>query len=137
LTLNLIKLCVGADTVEDLETWRRAHYEPGQTVKMHTRQTPRRAVELTAGGSLYWVFRGFILCRQKILLVDTVGDGVARRCEVSLDPALSLTMPMPRRAFQGWRYLDEKDAPPDLAAAADGEAVPTELVRQLRTLGAW
>jgi hypothetical protein len=137
LTLNLIKLCVGADTVEDLEAWRREHYTPGQAAKMHTRQTPRRADELTEGGSLYWVFRGFILCRQIIQAVDTIGDGAARRCEVSLDPALTLTVPTPRRAFQGWRYLDGKDAPADLSAAADGAAMPADLARQLRVLGAW
>ncbi len=137
MTLNLIKLCVGADTVEDLEVWRREHYAPGQAAKMHTRQTPRRGGELTDGGSLYWVFRGFILCRQIILAVDTVGDGAARRCEVSLDPALTLTVPTPRRAFQGWRYLDGNDAPADLSAAADGAAMPADLARQLRALGAW
>ncbi|MHB8528780.1 MAG: DUF1489 family protein [Caulobacteraceae bacterium] len=137
MALHLIKLCVGADTVADLEAWRRRHNRPGDPVTMRTRQTPRRAAELVAQGSLFWVFKGFILCRQRILAVDTVGEGIARRCEVSLDPVLARTLPAPRRAFQGWRYLEDNDAPADLAAGGAGETLPTELARQLRALGAW
>jgi hypothetical protein len=77
-----------------------------------------------------------ILCRQKILAVDTVGDGVTARCEVTVDPQIVRVAPTPRRAFQGWRYLDGKDVPPDLAGGEDGE-IPPELARQLREAGAW
>ena len=131
----MIKLCVGCDTVEELLDWRRADGE-GRPWVMRTRQTPKRAAELTDGGSLVRVFQGFVLVRQRILAVDTVGLGPAARCEVTLDPEVVRTTPVPRRAFQGWRYLEAKDAPEDLSLefAAD---IPAELARQLRELGAW
>ncbi len=135
MTLNLIKLCVGADTVEDLIDWRRSQGDPQPWV-MRTRQTPKRAAELLEGGSLYRVFKGFVLCRQAILAVDTVGAGPAARCEVTLDPMIVLTTPTPRRPFQGWRYLDGKDAPGDLHGLEEG-AAPQELAKRLREIGAW
>jgi hypothetical protein len=131
----MIKLCVGCDTVEELVDWRRAQGDPVPWI-MRTRQTPKRAAELIDGGSLYRVFKGYVLCRQPILAVETVGDGVAARCEVRLDPGIVLTQPMPRRAFQGWRYLELKDAPADLGALGD-DAAPPELARRLREIGAW
>jgi hypothetical protein len=132
----MIKLCVGADTIEDLLAWRRTQYAPGQPWTLRTRQTPKRAAEMIEGGSLFRVFKGVILCRQRILAVDTVGEGGNARCEVTLDEEVVRVAPTPRRAFQGWRYLEAKDAPEDLASDVFGEA-PPELVRQLRELGAW
>jgi hypothetical protein len=133
MALHMIKLCVGCDTVEDLLDWHRDANEPWV---MRTRQTPKRAADLLDGGSLYRVFKGVILCRQAILAVDTVGEGVTARCEVTVDPEIMRVAPTPRRAFQGWRYLEPKDAPPDLGSVADGE-IPSELARQLREVGAW
>lgn len=133
MSLHMIKLCVGAATVEDLLHWRAAQAGPWL---MHTRQTPKRAAEMLEGGSLYRVFKGVILCRQKIMAIDTVGDGVNARCQVTLDEEIIHVAPTPRRAFQGWRYLEVKDAPPDLAGAGEGE-IPVELARQLREVGAW
>ena len=130
MTLNLIKLCVGCDTVEELVQWRRSEGDPAPW-KMHTRQTPKRAAELLGGGSLYRVFKGFILCRQAILAVDTVGGGVAARCHVTLDPEIVLVAPTPRRAFQGWRYLEGKEAPEDLHGFSDS-AAPVQLARLSR-----
>ena len=132
MPLNLVKLCVGCDTVEDLLAWHKA----GRPWIMHTRQTPKRAAELLDGGSLYRVFKGVILCRQAILAVDTVGEGVTARCEVTLDPEVVRVAPALRRAFQGWRYLTAADAPPDLASALDGD-IPEDLARKLREAGAW
>jgi hypothetical protein len=133
MSLHMIKLCVGAATIQDLLDWRAGQAGPWQ---MHTRQTPKRAEEMLAGGSLYRVFKGVILCRQKILAIDTVGEGANARCAVTLDEEVVQVAPTPRRAFQGWRYLEVKDAPPDLS---DGEAepMPAELARQLREMGAW
>ena len=131
----MIKLCVGADTIEDLVEWQRTR-EAGDRWIMRTRQTPKRAVELLEGGSLYRVFKGVILCRQRILAVETVGEGVTARCEVTVDPDIVRVAPTPRRAFQGWRYLQAQDAPPDLSLEAFGDA-PPELARQLREIGAW
>ncbi len=131
----MIKLCVGAATVEDLIEWQRVH-ERGDRWVMRTRQTPKRAAELVAGGSLYRVFKGMILCRQPILAVDTVGEGVNARCEVTVDPNIVRVAPTPRGAFQGWRYLQPADAPEDLSLEAFGDA-PPELARMLREIGAW
>jgi hypothetical protein len=132
----MIKLCVGADTIEDLVDWRRANAALGEPWTLRTRQTPKRAAEMIEGGSLYRVFKGAILCRQRILEVRTVGEGGLARCEVALDETIIRVAPTPRRAFQGWRYLEPGDAPPDLAIEGLGEA-PLELVKQLREIGAW
>ena len=136
MPLHMIKLCVGCDTVEELLDWHAGYAGPGGAWLLHTRQTPKRAAEMVAGGSLYRVFKGVILCRQRILDIATVGQGPNARCEVTLDAEVVRVAPTPRRAFQGWRYLEAKDAPEDLSAelAAD---VPADLARQLRELGAW
>lgn len=136
MTLHLIKLCVGADTPEDLRQWRAARAAAGHRSIVHTRQTPKRAAEILEGGSLYWVFKGVILIRQPIVAIETVGEGVTRRCEIQLADAMIPTAPQPRRAFQGWRYLEPKDAPADLAATANAD-VPAELAQRLREAGAW
>ena len=148
MSLHMIKLCVGCDTVDDLLAWRRAgafagasddieSAQSGQPWILRTRQTPKRAGELCDGGSLYRVFKGFILARQRILTVETVGEGDARRCEITLDERLTLTAPTPRRAFQGWRYLPDADAPPDIGEADVPGAAPPELMRKLREAGVW
>lgn len=136
MALHMIKLVVGCDTVEDLLAWRKVSARPGEPWILRTRQTPKRAAEMLDGGSVYRVFRGNILCRQRILAIDTVGEGPEARCHVTLDETIVRVAPTPRRAFQGWRYLEAKDAPPDLDDEAFGE-IPPELARQLREAGAW
>ena len=137
MALHLIKLCVGADTPEDLRApGGRGAPPPVSAIFVHTRQTPKRAAELLDGGSIYWVFKGVILTRQRILRVETVGEGVQKRCEIFVDDELIPTAPQPRRAFQGWRYLETKDAPADMSMLV-AEGVPADLARQLRELGAW
>ena len=136
MALNLIKLCVGCDTVDELVDWHKAH-RAGRPWILQTRQTPKRAAELIDGGSIYRVFKGVVLCRQRILAVDTVGEGKAARCHITLDPQIVLTAPTPRRAFQGWRYLEGKDAPEDLGVHGQPAAVPQDLALKLRELGAW
>ena len=133
MPLHLIKLCVGVERIEDLEAYWR-----GQERRIvHTRQTPRREAELIDGGSLYWVIKGVVPCRQSFLAVETIGEGAASRCEILLRLPVVRTLPAPRRPFQGWRYLKAEDAPADLAGADGAEEVPPDLVRQLRELGAW
>ena len=136
MALNLIKLCVGCDTVEELVAWHSLE-RAGQPWVMTTRQTPKRTAELVDGGSVYRVFKGLVLCRQLILKVDTVGEGHAARCHITLDPDVVLVAPIPRRPFQGWRYFEEKDVPPDLARHGEQAEAPQELVAKLRELGAW
>lgn len=133
----MLKLCVGCDTVEELLDWRRATRVSGQPWVLRTRQTPKRSADLLDGGSLYRVYKGFILSRQTILEIRTVGLGAAKRCEITLDEEVIRTEPAPRRAFQGWRYLDPADAPDDLVAAGREPALPSALARKLRDLGAW
>lgn len=138
-TLHLIKLCVGADGVDDLLAWQRdpRALGPDGMPRHVTRMWPKRADELLAGGSLYWVFRGTVLARQRILRLDAAagGDGI-RRCAIVLDPSITRTAPQPRSAFQGWRYLKAQDAPRDLAPARPGDdALPPELDAALAEIG--
>ncbi len=144
MPLHLIKLCVGCDAVRDLEDWikqklrekrRRGDKKPEHIHR--TRMVPKRAAELTDGGSLYWVIRGEIACRQRIRDVRPFRDkdGIGR-CALVLDPKVVLVAPRPFRAFQGWRYLAAEDAPADLAKAAPGAAaMPEKLRRELSQLG--
>jgi hypothetical protein len=143
MPLHLIKLCVGCDSVSDLEDWIRQKLKDqkrrGQKLEhIHTtRMVPKRAAELTSGGSLYWVIRGQITCRERILDIRpfTDKDGIGR-CRVVLDGKVVLVEPRPRAAFQGWRYLEAKEAPRDLSRAAPGAArMPETMRRELRDLG--
>jgi hypothetical protein len=136
MALHLIKLCVGCDTVEDLTAWHGAN-RAGQPWVLHTRQTPKRVEELLAGGSVYRVFKGVVLCRQRILAIGTVGEGQARRCHITMDADLVLTAPSPRRPFQGWRYLPAAEAPEDIGLHGQAVNVPQDLALRLRELGAW
>ena len=132
MPLHLIKLCVGVDEVGELSEWCARE----RRTIVHTRQTPRRAAEILEGGSLYWVIKGQVLVRQAIIAIETLGVQGMTRCEIDLARVPVLTAPQPRRAFQGWRYLAQKDAPVDLPTG-EGEEIPGDLAAQLRSLGAW
>ena len=132
MPLHMIKLCVGVSDVAWLE--RRAR--GGRPLVVDTRMTPKRAAEIEDGGSLYWVIKGAVLCRQPILDITTHGEGRTSHCDITLAPEVIRTAPLARRPFQGWRYLDPKEAPPDLTSA-EATSLPDDLVRQLRELGAW
>ena len=132
--VNLVKLCVGADGPDDLEEWQRLRFGGGPARHV-TRMWPKREAEVTAGGSLYWVVKGSILCRQRILALEPRdwGDGI-NRCALVLDAEVIRTAPAPRRPFQGWRYLDPSEAPADLAGGTDTD-LPPDLARDLAALG--
>lgn len=137
--INLVKLCVGAETVDDLAAWQaqRAARGADGAVRHVTRMWPKRQAELVDGGSLYWVIRGVILVRQQVLRLDEVvgGDGILR-CGIVLEDRLVRTRPAPRRPFQGWRYLRAEDAPADLPESREGEEpLPAELESALADLG--
>lgn len=139
MTLHLIKLCVGADTVEDLLDWQATPEARGPDGRPRhvTRMWPKEAGRVLAGGSLYWVFRGLVLARQRIEALERVdlGDGIAR-CGIVLDPGVVRTLPQPRRPFQGWRYLQPAEAPADLAAGrGDAGALPPRLAAALAEIG--
>ncbi|MFZ1481525.1 MAG: DUF1489 domain-containing protein, partial [Paracoccaceae bacterium] len=115
--LNLLKLCVGTDSVEDLADWQdsqQARWPRGCAVHV-TRMWPKRDAELLEGGSLYWIIKGVILCRQRLVGLEQVegADGITR-CALVMDREIIRTEAAPRRPFQGWRYLSPQDAPRDL-----------------------
>ncbi len=143
MTLHLIKLCVGAESLEDLRQWvaERSLTAIAAGLEPHsshvTRMAPKRAEELLDGGSLYWIIKGQVAARQRLLDVKTFtgGDGIGR-CELILGPEVIEVAPAPRRPFQGWRYLEADAAPRDLnASGADIENMPEELRRELAELG--
>jgi hypothetical protein len=137
--VNLVKLCVGADAVEDLAIWQaqRRASDPDATLRHVTRMWPKRSAELLNGGSLYWVFKGVILARQRIISLDkVVGDDGISRCGIALDSEIMRTRPAPRRPFQGWRYLSMDDAPADLPKGGEAQQeLPAELDRALSEIG--
>jgi hypothetical protein len=142
MPLHLIKLCVGAESIEDLEQWiaervaeRRKRGE--RQLSLHvTRMAPKRGVELLDGGSLYWVIRGHVAARQALLEIETFTDkdGIGR-CRLWMEPKVTPVLPRPYRPFQGWRYLKADDAPPDLRGHGDIAEMPEELRRELSGLG--
>jgi hypothetical protein len=153
MTVHLVKLCVGIDSVDDLvryfasEEKRKAKRRKGITRPNEdshwTRMKPKRAEEVLDGGSLYWVIRGRICVRHRILRLDDVKDEKGNAyCAIVYDPTVILTETRPRRPFQGWRYFEAEDAPPDLAdqraalRAARAEAdLPAKMVAELKALG--
>ncbi|MFA9231611.1 MAG: DUF1489 family protein [Microgenomates group bacterium] len=136
--LNIIKLCVGAESVEDLLAWHEAHkhiWRNGTTEHV-TRMTPKREAEVLEG-SLYWVIKGVILARQKIIDLEprTGADGI-NRCALVLDAHVYRTEAALRRPFQGWRYLDPAETPRDLPKQrAKDDMLPPELARALAEIG--
>ncbi len=143
MALNILKLCVGCDSVEDLEEWvasclaeRRRNKQPVE--HWHTtRMMPTRGAEIVAGGSIYWVIKANVQCRQLITEIRpyTDGEGIGR-CRLILDPEIVRTEWQPRRAFQGWRYLKPADAPADLGKGGAGLAeMPPKLRQELAELG--
>ena len=151
MTVNLIKLCVGVSDVTQLiqeherlvkQALKRKTKKP---VEDHhwTRMRPKRDEEVLDGGSLYWVIRGIIRVRHRILRLDDVRDADGQEyCAIIYDPKVILVEPRPRRAFQGWRYLEADDSPADLPnqrqalanVAAEGD-MPADMLAELRTLG--
>jgi hypothetical protein len=141
VALHLLKLCVGADSVADLEGWveervreRVAKRQKPRSLHV-TRMVPTRAAEIVEGGSLYWVIRGQLAARQSVLEIEPFVDvdGVGR-CKMWLDREVVKVTPRPYRAFQGWRYLKAEDAPADLGEGG-AAALPEELRRTLGELG--
>lgn len=137
--INILKLCVGADSVEDLLDWQqsqRRNWPPGQAIHV-TRMWPKREAEVLEGGSLYWVIKGVILARQRIddLQQVDLGDGISR-CALVLDAEVIRTEAAPRRPFQGWRYLDPADSPRDLPKGrAKDDPLPAALAQALAEIG--
>jgi hypothetical protein len=143
MPLHLIKLCVGVDSIRELDEWikeRMAQKKKKKEAIEHihtTRMMPTQKEALLDGGSLYWVINGVISARQKLIDLRQFNDkeGI-KRCRIVMEPKLVPVVPKPRSAFQGWRYLKASEAPADLSKSAKGvAAIPEEMRRELHELG--
>ena len=135
MTVHLKKLSVGSQSLENLRVWQALRLsETGRLIHV-TRNRPRRAAEILNGGSIYWIIRGVMSARQKIIDLAEVqrADGQVA-CGLVLSPDLVATVPTKMRIFQGWRYLETEDAPADMKDAVD-ERMPPALLVELRELG--
>lgn len=142
--IHLQKLSVGTESIDTLADWqKRLKIRRGQeglsAYPDHiTRMMPKRRELLLNGGSIYWVIKGIIQCRNRVIDLQEMRTNDGRKaCRIVLDPDLVPVVPMPRRAFQGWRYLKIEDAPKDLAALGDAADLPAKLRTKLVDLGAW
>jgi len=138
-TVHMLKLSVGTEDVAGLSAWqstKRAQTADGLPRHI-TRMWPKRGDEILNGGSIFWVIKGVILCRQRILRLDEyIGDDGIRRCAIACEPGLIRVEATPKRAFQGWRYLATADAPRDLPDGRQSEeALPPELSKALAAIG--
>ena len=143
MALHMLKLCVGCESIADLEgwiaesmaLWRRLG-KPEEQIHT-TRMVPKRIEEILDGGSLYWVIKGQVACRQRLVDIRPFKDaeGIGR-CHLVLEPVVTPVLSRPCRPFQGWRYLAVKDAPADVGSQGnDVAALPEPLWRELRSLG--
>lgn len=128
MPLSMTKIAYRSGTLDNLRAW----VEAGPEALMTTRYLPRRHEEMI-GGSLYWILDHAIVARSEILGFEQRED---RRWTIRLAPKLILVHPKAKRAHQGWRYLTEKQAPPDLAEGeVASDAMPGRLIRKLSALG--
>ena len=144
MPLHIIKLAVGCESIKELKGWvaeriRTAKQKGLPPHHIHiTRMTPKRVDEVLAGGSIYWVIRGEIAAREKIIAIEPFRDrdGIGR-CRLVMQPKVIAVLQRPMRPFQGWRYLAEDSAPSDLtkSSAASVAAMPEPMRRELRDLG--
>ena len=137
MALHLLKIAVGVESVEHLAELQGARRKRLGRLVHYTRHYPRRADELLDGGSIYWIVKGLVRVRQRLIGFErTTRDNDMPACAIVLDPVLVRTRPQPRRPHQGWRYLVEADAPADSPAGLAEEAdMPSAMVEELRALG--
>ena len=146
MTLHIVKLCVGISTIDELAQWQKRRLaqlrkrDRNARLRHVTRMTPKRKGDVLDDGSLYWVIKGYVRVRQRILgLKETRTRDGTRACAIELSPKLVKTRLAPWRPFQGWRYLDPADAPPDLPKLPKGrkgdDELPAKLAAELRELG--
>jgi hypothetical protein len=136
MALHILKLCVGVSEINELVEWQAMRQRSVGKIWHTTRMIPKRADEVTTGGSLYWVIKGMISVRQRITAIEPFKDdeGISR-CHLMLDSELVPVRPQPRRPFQGWRYLVDEDAPADLPKGASGQDMPEQMRNELAELG--
>ena len=140
MSLHILKMAVGVDSVpmlREIQNRRLENAGRGGDLRHLTRNYPRRAEKIIDGGSIFWIIKGYVRARQRILRIDhAVNSEGRRRCAFILDPELFETDLKPQRPLQGWRYLEPTDAPADRREndlAEDG--LPPEMAAELRQLG--
>ena len=135
--LHLLKMAVGVGDIDELRRIRKQRVKERGGNWVYTRNHPRRADEVLAGGSIYWVIRGQIRVRQRITGFRSERDDNGRAyCLIVVDPELVPTLLRPWRPFQGWRYLTPADAPLDAPSGPGGiAAMPERMLAELRALG--
>ena len=137
MTIHMVKLCVGAEDIDDLVNWQKRLMKQGHEPFHRTRMMPKQKDQLLQGGSIYWVIKGAIRVRQRILEVrEVAGDGHSM-CELVFDPNLVRTYAKPKRPFQGWRYLKPGEAPRDLGSKEAAIDIPPSLDAALKQAGVW
>lgn len=139
MAVHILKLCVGIDTVEHLIEVRRGRENllpDGTSYNYHiTRFRPKRAKGILNGGSIYWVIKGFIQVRQRIIGLDPIETDTGVKCKIIMDTELIRTESQPRRPHQGWRYLEVEDVPRDILAGESVDNLPPDLSTKLREMG--
>ncbi len=140
----MVKLSVGSKSIETLAAWqenlaqRRGREGLPAYADHITRMTPRRREEVLDGGSIYWVIKGIIQCRNDIVdLAETHTQDGRKACRIVLAPKLVPVVPTPKRAFQGWRYFNPEDIPADLSSLGDAKNLPAHIRTKLVELGVW
>lgn len=138
MTIHMVKLCVGADNIDDLVSWQQRLLKTLPNPVHHTRMTPKRRDEMLAGGSIYWVIKRAIRARQRIIDIRNFDDETGRSmCELVFDPEIIRTYAQPKRPFQGWRYLKPGAAPRDLNSKENAVDLPEGLDEALKQAGVW
>lgn len=135
MPVHLLKIAVGIESLDHFRQRMKARRT--KTFTHYTRHMPKRAEEVLAGGSLYWIVKGHIAVRCPIVgLEEAVLENKGPHCGIVMKTELIPVLPQPRRPHQGWRYLESEDAPPDIAKLGKGAAeMPPELMAELRSLG--
>jgi hypothetical protein len=143
MRINLLKTAAGLQEIEQLVDRQRPNrmtWEGRKATYAYTRYMPKRAEEIIQSeGSIYWIMKNRILVRQRLLGFEMVDDPQGTWCKIIVDPQLYQTLAQPKKAIQGWRYLEEKDAPRDKGAYIPGQAAeddpPPEMAEELKKLG--
>ena len=145
MVLHLIKLSVGSESIESMTRWQAGLVAAQKAAGLpplpfhDTRMFPKRAQEILAGGSMYWVIKRKIRCRQKIIALDRLDDDQGKSfCRIILDPEIVPTEQRVKRPFQGWRYLEASSIPRDTGGSAfDSGVLSHGLEQALKDACVW
>lgn len=138
MTIHMVKLSVGSEDVDDIFRWQAHQMKSAPNPFHHTRMFPKRAEEMLLGGSIYWVVKGAIRVRQRIIDLSLEKDETGRdMCAIVFDPELIRTYARAKRPFQGWRYLKPGEAPRDLKSGEAAQDIPADLDMALKNAGVW